>query len=568
MGETTCSATLLDTPSGRHVITARHCVPQDITQYTVEFDAPTAANDPPIVHTPLGVHIHPVAVDYTQGHIPYDVAIVELTQPVPNSGPNAIERYGIYTGNNELGQILTKVGFGDTGTGANGDDLSIPRGTKRAGQNKYEVLFEQISQDLVIGEGQLPGLPPGSLLVYDFDSGMAQNDTFGLYLGSAFNDTGLGSDEVLQRGGDSGGPSFIGTNPPLIAGTTTFTRSPDLSDTEPMLSGSFGEIGVDVRMSSVQCWINNITASPPLLDEAPRVKKVTVGSTLNDHADFDIETKWINAPGFAKAQQIASVPVGLPNTIAITFSEDVVVSEDDLELVAINQDPQIEYHDDDDNTFAYSSTTNTATWTFNTPLTKDLSGEFIWNQLELTLTSAITEQVNTDPGALKRLDGEWFNPESVNDPNFSLFPSGNGCQDDVGDSFKFYLTAIHTDFSRDNVVDTSDFNNWNANKFTNPVDNHFVRGDANSDNSVDVADFNLWNETKFLVDLTVWGGSQQQSASSGGGSLPVNAFFQEFDSLVDQHHVYQNGRINRSLSFFDWQQFTDDLDALFARWSL
>ncbi len=44
-------------------------------------------------------------------------------------------------------------------------------------------------------------------------------------------------------------------------------------------------------------------------------------------------------------------------------------------------------------------------------------------------------------------------------------------------------------------VDVSDFNNWNANKFTTNAS--WCNGDFNADGVVDVGDFNLWNGNKF-----------------------------------------------------------------------
>lgn len=52
------------------------------------------------------------------------------------------------------------------------------------------------------------------------------------------------------------------------------------------------------------------------------------------------------------------------------------------------------------------------------------------------------------------------------------------------------------DANLDGVVDTSDFNLWNANKFTGSL--AWDTGDFNGDGAVDASDFNLWNANKFL----------------------------------------------------------------------
>ncbi|MEM7314321.1 MAG: hypothetical protein AAF497_14320, partial [Planctomycetota bacterium] len=51
------------------------------------------------------------------------------------------------------------------------------------------------------------------------------------------------------------------------------------------------------------------------------------------------------------------------------------------------------------------------------------------------------------------------------------------------------------DANLDGVVDVSDFNNWNANKFTSNA--AWCSGDFNADGVVDVSDFNNWNANKF-----------------------------------------------------------------------
>ncbi len=55
-----------------------------------------------------------------------------------------------------------------------------------------------------------------------------------------------------------------------------------------------------------------------------------------------------------------------------------------------------------------------------------------------------------------------------------------------------YLPA---DANLDTVVDISDFNIWNSNKFSvNPA---FCRGDFNANGVIDISDFNIWNQYKF-----------------------------------------------------------------------
>ncbi len=51
------------------------------------------------------------------------------------------------------------------------------------------------------------------------------------------------------------------------------------------------------------------------------------------------------------------------------------------------------------------------------------------------------------------------------------------------------------DANLDGNVDVTDFNTWNANKFTQVA--AWSRGEFNGDGLVDTTDFNLWNANKF-----------------------------------------------------------------------
>ncbi|MEM7311921.1 MAG: PKD domain-containing protein [Planctomycetota bacterium] len=57
------------------------------------------------------------------------------------------------------------------------------------------------------------------------------------------------------------------------------------------------------------------------------------------------------------------------------------------------------------------------------------------------------------------------------------------------------LAYLPGDSNLDGVVDVSDFNNWNSNKFT--FNAKWSQGDFNADGAVEVADFNVWNQYKF-----------------------------------------------------------------------
>ena len=61
--------------------------------------------------------------------------------------------------------------------------------------------------------------------------------------------------------------------------------------------------------------------------------------------------------------------------------------------------------------------------------------------------------------------------------------------------------ALPGDGNGDGVVDASDFNIWNSNKFTTGTE--WNTGDFNGDGITDASDFNVWNTNKFTsVSLT------------------------------------------------------------------
>lgn len=250
-GSSNCSGALLRT--GRHILTAAHCLTDEFglkdylspSEYTVYFDLPSGT-------VPISVsqiYIHPNWTgDFNFNN---DLAILELSQPAP---PTA-ERYEIYTGFSEVGQIFQKVGYGVSGTGIAGEAYEFETTLdKRKGLNRYDALG-----DIFNGAPYYYNNTPGTQLAFDFDSGLPQNDAFGREFG--INDLGLGLQEVNISPGDSGGPAFINGQ---IAGITStgFSSSTPGVDVTSILDDSFGEYAADTRVSAYADWINQILDTP------------------------------------------------------------------------------------------------------------------------------------------------------------------------------------------------------------------------------------------------------------------------------------------------------------------
>ncbi len=252
-----CTGTLLN--NGRDILTAAHCLTDDVGNLT-------AVSSFSLFQTAFGTHslasvgftVHPNwDGNFNTGN---DLAIIHLGQLAP-LGANGHE---IYRASDEVGQTVTKAGYGLSGTGDTG--TTLPNGTKRSGLNTYDALGDVFTTVL-----NSPPIP-GAQLAYDFDDGTNSRDAFGFFdsfLGAGnLNDTGLGNDEVMSAPGDSGGPTFINNQ---IAGVTSYGLRltnflGQTSDVDNELNSSFGEFAIDTRVSFYANWIDaNLSIAPPFI---------------------------------------------------------------------------------------------------------------------------------------------------------------------------------------------------------------------------------------------------------------------------------------------------------------
>jgi secreted trypsin-like serine protease len=248
-----CSGSLLST--GLHILTAAHCLtslPEDVnfagipgqfnTLFTlVGFESP----EQPVVINASEFYIHPDwNGDYFNGN---DLAIIKLSEQAPATA----DRYDIYRATDELDQVVTKVGYGDSGNGNTG--ATIRDFIKRSGQNIYELPLGKLGDAI---SWTIPNAARNQVLGYDFDNGLVANDLFGYF---GIPNTGLGLNEVNAFKGDSGGPGFINN---LIAGISSFNAETRVvpSDIFSGLNGSFGEFSFDTRVSSYASYIDDVLA--------------------------------------------------------------------------------------------------------------------------------------------------------------------------------------------------------------------------------------------------------------------------------------------------------------------
>ncbi|TXI21371.1 MAG: trypsin-like serine protease [Roseateles sp.] len=208
-----CSGSLL--AGGQYVLTAGHCA-DDFTSMTVQFGWYNGTAQVTRSVSVSDVYLNP-KWDGTLD-TGADIALIKLNAPVTN-----IKGYQIST-TNDVGKQVLVAGYGTTSVGSSDSATSWADGNYgHYAYNTYDVLSSTFNRDIgtrtINGDQWVydPSFYVAGTYMSDFDApGDANYNSLGRiasqYGGTWTSDAGLGANEGLIAGGDSGGGDFVFVN--------------------------------------------------------------------------------------------------------------------------------------------------------------------------------------------------------------------------------------------------------------------------------------------------------------------------------------------------------------------
>jgi hypothetical protein len=254
---------------------------------------------------------------------------------------------------------------------------------------------------------------------------------------------------------------MLSQNPHLTAAGVRST----LQNTADKIGGNNGDTAYTNGFNNFYGY-GRVNAEAALEAMPPQVLNVTISSTVSNPYGTNPPYEFDGVVG--SEEQLLSVPVGGAKRIAVQFSEDVVIAQGDLGLIALNRvvtEPSV-------STFVAPDSANnfTATWTFASALPGA--------QYLMVLSGDIEDLTGN------ALDGEWTNPGSITSSvTTSVFPSGDGSP---GGDFEFVFTYMPGDAFRDLQVNDLDASALAANWFQS--NKTWAQGDFSGDGTVNDLD--------------------------------------------------------------------------------
>lgn len=271
-----CSGSLLQ--GGAYVLTAGHCADDFVGNMTVMlgYYNGTAAVTRTVAQT--DATLHPLWRGFgNSADAGTDLAILKLNAPV-----TTIQGYKLST-TNDVGKNYLMAGYGTVSTATSPADTDWHDWQfGHFGYNTFDVTsknFNQALNTVMPGWGFDASYYTGTTYMTDFDSGLAVNNTLGRMAGVSGNawtsGTGLGANEALIAGGDSGGGDFVwdaATGQWLLSGVHSWgwqgnedsgTGACDfvgLSNCDNMRtnSSSYGDLSGSTAVFDQATWISSV----------------------------------------------------------------------------------------------------------------------------------------------------------------------------------------------------------------------------------------------------------------------------------------------------------------------
>lgn len=273
-----CSGSLL--AGGAHVLTAAHCADDFVGNMSVQFGWYNGVAAETRSVSVINAIVHPQWLGFGNSvDRGIDLAILRLSAPV-----TSIAGYNLST-TNDVGKEHLMAGYGTTQRG----DVNLPTNWNDGNFGHYAFnTFDVSSRDFNQAvDTTFPGwsfdeayYAPGVTYMVDFDNpnGAAVNNTLGRVAGATGNSwasgAGLGANEGLIAGGDSGGPDLVWNGSQwLLSGVHSWgwqgssvcsliNVGGNTCDVAADNGSSYGDLSGSTAVFSAAGWINSVTAVP------------------------------------------------------------------------------------------------------------------------------------------------------------------------------------------------------------------------------------------------------------------------------------------------------------------